>query len=110
MEVLKELMGHEKMDTTSGYYRITTERKRNAIKRVLPLQMTATGAHLRLIDAVSASDTGRYALSQIAVPMGSCVEPSNVRAPAPPASFATSASAAPISGPTPPTCPSCAPI
>ena len=80
VEVLKELMGHEKMDTTSGYYRITSERKRNAIKRVLPLQMTATGAHLRLIDAVSASDTGRYALSQIAVPMGSCVEPSNVRA------------------------------
>ncbi len=80
VEVLKELMHHDKMDTTSGYYRITTQRKRDAIKRVLPLQVTASGARLLVVDAIGASDTGRYALSQIAVPMGSCVEPSNVRA------------------------------
>lgn len=80
VDVLKDLMGHDKLDTTSGYYRITTERKRDAIKRVLPLQVAASGARLLIVDEISASDLGRYALSQIAVPMGSCSEPSNVRA------------------------------
>jgi len=80
VEVLKELMGHEKLDTTSGYYRISAERKRSAVKRVMPLQVTVSGARLRLVDDVSASDLSTYALSQVAVPMGSCVEPSNVRA------------------------------
>ena len=80
VEVLKDLMGHDKMDTTSGYYRITSKRKRDAIGRVLPLQVTASGARLGVVDGVGPSDLSRYALSQIAVPMGSCTEPSNVRA------------------------------
>ncbi|MDQ6837798.1 MAG: tyrosine-type recombinase/integrase [Actinomycetota bacterium] len=80
VEVLRELMGHDKLDTTSGYYRISAERKRNAVKRVMPLQVTVSGARLRLLDDPSPSDLGLYALSQVAVPMGSCVEPSNVRA------------------------------
>lgn len=80
VEVLRELMGHEKLDTTSGYYRISAERKRDAVKRVMPLQVTVSGARLRLLDDASASDVGLYAISQVAVPMGSCVEPSNVRA------------------------------
>ncbi|HSI92228.1 MAG TPA: site-specific integrase [Jiangellaceae bacterium] len=80
VEVLKELMRHDKMDTTSGYYRITSQRKRDAIQRVLPLQVTASGARLLVVEDIGASDTGRYVLSQIAVPMGSCTEPSNVRA------------------------------
>ncbi|MGH9262063.1 MAG: site-specific integrase, partial [Acidimicrobiales bacterium] len=80
VEVLKELMHHDKMDTTSGYYRITSTRKRDAIARVLPLQVNASGARLDIVDEVGPSDLSRYALSQIAVPMGSCTEPSNVRA------------------------------
>jgi integrase len=80
VEVLKDLMGHDKMDTTSGYYWITSHRKRDAIDRVLPLQVNASGARLGIVDRVGPSDVSRYALSQIAVPMGSCTEPSNVRA------------------------------
>jgi integrase len=80
VEVLKDLMGHDKMDTTSGYYRITSHRKRDAIGRVLPLQVNASGARLGIVDRVGPSDLSRYALSQIAVPMGNCIEPSNVRA------------------------------
>ncbi|MGH9150453.1 MAG: tyrosine-type recombinase/integrase [Acidimicrobiales bacterium] len=80
VEVLRDLMRHDKLDTTSGYYRITTERKRDAIKRVLPLQLSASGGHLAIVDEIGSGDIGRYALSQIAVPMGSCSEPSNVRA------------------------------
>ncbi|MGH9222362.1 MAG: tyrosine-type recombinase/integrase [Acidimicrobiales bacterium] len=80
VEVLKELMGHDKLDTTAGYYRISSRRKRDAIRRVLPLQVTVTGARLRLVGDAADSDLGAYALSQVAVPMGSCTEPSNVRA------------------------------
>lgn len=80
VEVLKELMGHDKLDTTAGHYRISSRRKHDAVRRVLPLQVTVTGARLRLVGDPTDSELGAYAVSQVAVPMGSCTEPSNVRA------------------------------
>lgn len=80
VEVLKELMGHDKLDTTAGYYRISSRRKHDAVRKVLPLQVTVTGARLRLVGDPTHSELGAYAVSQVAVPMGSCTEPSNVRA------------------------------
>jgi integrase len=80
VEVLKELMGHDCLNTTSAYYRITADRKRRAIKTVMPFQMTVSGVRLALVGEPNDSDLGRYVLSETSVPMGSCVEPSNVRA------------------------------
>lgn len=80
VEVLKELMGHDCLNTTDGYYRITAERKRRAVESVIPLQVTVTGVKLAPLGEPSQSEFHSYALSQIAVPMGSCVEPSNVKA------------------------------
>jgi integrase len=80
VEVLKELMGHDCLNTTSGYYRISAERKRKAVNAVIPLQVTSSGGRLTLVTDPSDSDPRGYLLSQIAVPMGSCVEPANVKA------------------------------
>ncbi|MHB2021959.1 MAG: tyrosine-type recombinase/integrase [Mycobacteriales bacterium] len=80
VEVLKELMGHDCLNTTSSYYRISAERKRRAVKAVLPLQVAASGGRLTLVADASESDLRGYLLSQVAVPMGSCVEPANVKA------------------------------
>lgn len=80
VEVLKELMGHDCLNTTSAYYRISAERKRKAVNAVIPLQVTSSGGRLALVTDPSDSDLRGYLLSQVAVPMGSCVEPANVKA------------------------------
>ena len=80
VEVLKELMGHDCLNTTSAYYRISAERKRKAVKAVMPLQVVSSGGRLALVTDPSDSDLRGYLLSQVAVPMGSCVEPANVKA------------------------------
>jgi len=46
----------------------------------MPLQVASTGGRLALVTDPSDSDLRGYLLSQVAVPMGSCVEPSNVKA------------------------------
>lgn len=80
VEVLKELMGHDCLNTTSAYYRISAERKRKAVSAVMPLQVASSGGRLALVTGPSDSDLRGYLLSQVAVPMGSCVEPANVKA------------------------------
>lgn len=78
-EVLKELMGHSHLDTTAGYYRIRAAAKRKATDRILRLQVSV-GGPLDSLAGPSDSDQTRYGLGQVAVPMGTCVEPSNVKA------------------------------
>jgi len=80
VEVLKELMGHDCLNTTSAYYRISAERKRKAVNAVIPLQVASSGGRLALVTDPNDSDLRGYLLSQVAVPMGSCVEPANVKA------------------------------
>jgi integrase len=78
-EVLKELMGHSHLDTTAGYYRIRATAKRKATDRILRLQVSV-GGPLDMLAGPSDSDQTRYGIGQVAVPMGTCVEPSNVKA------------------------------
>jgi integrase len=103
---LAVLLGHDNIRTTQAYYRITAKMKRAAMERVAPLQLGADGGRLRMAGEASTSDVLRYAVGQVAVPFGVCVEPSNVAPTARAAPSGTGASAASTSAPTPPTCPS----
>jgi hypothetical protein len=77
---LAALLGHDSLRTTQAYYRITAKMKRAAMERVAPLQLGADGGRLRMAGDPSPSDVLRYAVGQVAVPFGVCVEPSNVAA------------------------------
>jgi integrase len=77
---LAALLGHDNIRTTQAYYRITATMKRAAMERVAPLQLSANGAALIIVGEISTSDVLRYAVGQVAVPLGVCVEPSNVAA------------------------------
>lgn len=80
VEVLAELLGHDNLDTTSVYYRVSAKRKRKAVQALAPLQVDRRGVRSRPgLDKVLASVELRDAVAQIAVPMGSCVEPANVK-------------------------------
>ncbi|WP_217160827.1 tyrosine-type recombinase/integrase [[Mycobacterium] fortunisiensis] len=76
-DVLMELMGHEKISTTMGYYRIPQKRRREAAEFVGNLVIS--GEHL-----VSGSMTHSQRLANeratIAVPFGKCSNPQNVTA------------------------------
>ncbi|MFA4085279.1 site-specific integrase [Mycobacteroides salmoniphilum] len=76
-DVLKELMGHEAINTTMGYYRITQKRRREAAEVVGNLVIS--GAELT---AAPMSKSHRLAAehSTIAVPFGKCSNPQNVAA------------------------------
>jgi integrase len=76
--VLAELMGHTNINTTQAYYRIRTQQKREALDKVTRFQMTIRGTVLG--GPASASDAQRMEVGSISTPMGSCVEPSNVKA------------------------------
>jgi len=79
-DVLKELMGHDAITATMGYYRITTKRKRQAQDRLGPLQIDAGGNRVRDERPLSDSEAIRDSIGQVAVPFGVCTEPVNVRA------------------------------
>jgi integrase len=81
VEVLAALMGHTKLSTTQGYYRVTHKRKRKAVDQLASLQVDRRGEQARpavqhLLDAEHLRD----AVGQVAVPFGVCQEPTNVRA------------------------------
>lgn len=79
-DVLKELMGHDAITATMGYYRITTKRKRQAQDRLGPLLIDAGGNRVRDGGPLSDSEAIRDSIGQVAVPFGVCTEPVNVRA------------------------------
>lgn len=73
------LMGHSDLTTTQGYFRISAGMQRRAVELMTSMQFNVLGS-LVPSAAPSGSDHLRYSLGQIAVPMGSCTEPSNVSA------------------------------
>jgi integrase len=80
-DVLRELMGHRSMRTTTGYYRITETRIRAAIDRVARHQFDASGRRVfHDITGLLADEHARMRVGQVAVPFGMCTEPSNVKA------------------------------
>jgi integrase len=81
VEVLRELMGHASMVTTQGYYRVRQERARRAVQTLAPLQIDRHGHRtMPVVQELLESERLRREVGQIAVPLGLCTEPSNVKA------------------------------
>ncbi len=81
VEVLAALMGHTKLSTTQGYYRVTHKRKRKAVDQLASLQLNHGGERARpAVERLLESEHLRDAVGQVAAPFGICQEPTNVRA------------------------------
>ncbi|MEV5543710.1 hypothetical protein AB0L13_43565 [Saccharopolyspora shandongensis] len=81
MDVLRELMDHRQLSTSQQYYHIGEQRRREAIERVTTMQFDRHGNRIwRHAKALLDSERVRRAISEVAVPYGSCSEPSNVAA------------------------------
>jgi integrase len=81
VDVLAELMGHENINTTLGYYTVRDARKRKAVQALAPLQIDCRGNQtMPAVEQLLASERLRQQVGQTAVPMGHCTEPSNVKA------------------------------
>jgi integrase len=81
VDTLKELLGHDTVRTTLGYYRVTAKRKREAQNRLGPLQLDRAGRLVRPgVDGLVEAERLREDVGQVAVPFGICTEPTNVAA------------------------------
>ena len=68
-------MGHTKLSTTQGYYRVTHKRKRTAVDQLARLQVNRSGERARpAVDLLLESEHLRDAVGQVAVPFGICQE------------------------------------
>lgn len=80
-DVLRDLMGHDSMQTTMGYYQVTEKRVRVAIDRVSAHQFDGQGRRVFPgIQGLLSDAHARMRVGQVAVPFGVCTEPSNVKA------------------------------
>ena len=77
----RELMDHATFDVTKRYYRVGEGRRRQAVDKVTAMQFDRHGNRIWR-DASMLLDTehARYAIGEVAVPFGTCSEPSNVQA------------------------------
>ena len=74
-------MGHRSMATTQGYFKVRDERVRQAVERLAPLQIDRYGNRtMPLVEELAQSERLCRQVGQIAVPLGLCTEPSNVKA------------------------------
>ncbi|WP_329410652.1 site-specific integrase [Nocardia vinacea] len=81
VDVLRELMDHLHLVTTQGYYRVGEKRRRDAVDRVTTMQFDRHGIRVwRQAQALLDDEHLRRAVGEVAVPYGSCSEPSNVAA------------------------------
>ena len=72
-------MDHRSLDTTRGYYSVGEPRRREAVDRVTALQFDRHGNRIwRDAKALLDSEHARRAVGEVAVPFGTCSEPSNV--------------------------------
>ena len=71
-------MDHRSIDTTMGYYRVADARKREAMETLARYTVDNRGT-VRPPDAGPTAELAEQ-LSWVAVPMGKCSEPTNVRA------------------------------
>jgi integrase len=79
--VLRDLMDHRSIDTTMGYYRVADTKKREAME-VLARHTVDNRGITRPTEQGERSGLAhlREHLAWVAVPMGKCSEPTNVRA------------------------------
>jgi hypothetical protein len=80
-DVLRDLMDHQLLDTTKGYYRVGEKRRWKAVDRLTSLHFDRHGNRVwasaqTLLD----SEYARRAVAEVSVPFGICREPSNVAA------------------------------
>ena len=81
VDVLATLMDHRSLDTTRGYYTVGDGRRRDAVDKVTALQFDRHGNRVwREAKALLDSEHARRAIGEVAVPFGTCSEPSNVQA------------------------------
>jgi integrase len=81
IEVLAELLDHRNLNVTRGYYRVEEGRRRTAVEAVSALSFDRLGSRLwRDAQTLLESEHARYAVGEVAVPYGTCTEPSNVKA------------------------------
>jgi site-specific recombinase XerC len=81
IDVLRQLMDHTSMDTTKRYYRVGEARRREAVDKVTAMQFDRHGNRIwRQATALLDAEHARYAIGEVAVPYGTCAEPSNVQA------------------------------
>jgi hypothetical protein len=81
IDVLAELLDHRSYSVTRGYYRIGEDRRRDAVDKVTMLSFDRHGNRVwRDARALLDSERARHAVGEVAVPYGTCSEPSNVQA------------------------------
>ena len=81
IDVLAELLDHRSYSVTRGYYRIGEDRRRDAVDKVTALSFDRHGTRIwRDARALLDSERARHAVGEVAVPYGTCTEPSNVQA------------------------------
>ena len=81
IDVLAELLDHRNLNVTRGYYRVGEERRRDAVDKVTAMSFDRHGNRIwREARALLESEHARYAVGEVAVPYGTCTEPSNVQA------------------------------
>lgn len=78
--VLRDLMDHRSMSTTLGYYRVGETRKRAAMEALARHTIDNRGVARPVHGESSQVARLNEQLSWVAVPMGKCSEPTNVRA------------------------------
>lgn len=81
IDVLRDLMAHRSMTTTQLYYRVGEQRTRRAVEQLTNHQLDRGGNHIwRQTEALLDHEHARMRIGQVAVPFGTCTEPSNVKA------------------------------
>ena len=78
--VLRDLMDHRSIDTTMGYFRVGETKKREAMDVLARHTVDNRGTTRHSGGGRSRSAALAEQLSWVAVPMGKCSEPTNVRA------------------------------
>jgi len=81
VDVLSALMDHRSLNTTRGYYTVGDRRRREAVDKVAAMQFDRHGNRIwRDARTLLDSEHARRAIGEVAVPYGTCSEPSNVQA------------------------------
>jgi integrase len=81
IDVLAELLDHRSWTVTRRYYRIGEDRRREAVDKVTALSFDRHGNQVwRNAQALLESERARHAIGEVAVPYGTCTEPTNVQA------------------------------
>jgi integrase len=81
IDVLAELLDHRSYSMTRRYYRIGEDRRRDAVDTVTALSFDRHGNRIwRDARMLLESERARHAVGEVAVPYGTCTEPTNVKA------------------------------